>query len=268
VFSSRDFLRGAGAAFVIIAVATTAVATGCSDGDTVLGPGPLDPVVGGGEDDGIPGSGSIISETREVGSFDRIRFVSEGTVTVRFAAAESVMIEGDDNLMQYLETTVEAGTLVVETSESVDIAPTQPPQFTISAVDLVGIEFVGAGTLTADATAARTFDLAFVGVGELAIDDLTVDELRLTLDGVGTVRLGGTATKQVANVDGVAEYDGGDLATTSTELEVGGSTSTLVWATDELLVTGSGLAEVRYYGDPAVEADLIDSAIVTSLGSR
>ena len=253
------------AAVVVIAMA---LLHGCTSEEVTPGPGPLEPVGPVGEEEGIPGSGSIASEQREVASFDQIRFVSEGTVDVRFAPTESLAIEADDNLLQYLETSVVDGVLQIETTESVDIDPSQPPQFTIQVVDLSAIEFSGAGSMSVDSMSADAFDVVFAGAGNLSIDDLTVDELNLNLIGVGAVRLAGTARVQNAVVTGVVEYDGGDLATASTSVDAAGTTSTLVWVTDELTVDASDLAEVRYYGAPTTEIETRNSASVSPLGPR
>ncbi|MFZ0013452.1 MAG: DUF2807 domain-containing protein, partial [Acidimicrobiia bacterium] len=73
---------------------------------------------------GSTGSGNIVSETREVGSFDRIE-ISSGVaveIIVDRAAPAGVTSIYDDNLQDKILTEVEGGTLVIEIQGNV-IAP-------------------------------------------------------------------------------------------------------------------------------------------------
>ena len=79
-------------------------------------------------DNGIDGSGNIITESRAITeSFDKISSSSGVTVIVEQGSPNNIEVETDDNLMQYVITKVENGTLIVKiegninTMSSIDV---------------------------------------------------------------------------------------------------------------------------------------------------
>ena len=79
------------------------------DDDSTVGPvGPVGPV--GDDEDGIEGSGDVITETRDVAGFRRIVLVGEGNVIITQGDSESLEVTTDDNLMQYIETSLNGKT--------------------------------------------------------------------------------------------------------------------------------------------------------------
>ena len=64
--------------------------------------------------DGVEGSGNVITEKRTINeSFDKISASTGVTVIVEQGSPTDVEVETDDNLMQYVITKVENGTLIV-----------------------------------------------------------------------------------------------------------------------------------------------------------
>jgi len=61
------------------------------------------------------GSGNIVTETRNTGSFDAISVGGSFDVEVKMGDAVSVMVEADDNIMKYIETRVSGKTLKINT---------------------------------------------------------------------------------------------------------------------------------------------------------
>lgn len=61
------------------------------------------------------GSGNIITETRQTGNFEGLSVGGSFDVEVKIGPEVSVVVEADDNIMKYIETTVSGGTLRVRT---------------------------------------------------------------------------------------------------------------------------------------------------------
>jgi hypothetical protein len=55
------------------------------------------------------GSGNIVTEVRETGSFTGIRVSGGFEVELRHAGNEEVIVEADDNIIKYINTTVRKG---------------------------------------------------------------------------------------------------------------------------------------------------------------
>jgi len=68
--------------------------------------------------DSKSGSGNIVTETRNTGSFDGVSVSGNFNVEIKKGSKEQVIIEADDNLIKNIETTVTGGTLRIRTSDN------------------------------------------------------------------------------------------------------------------------------------------------------
>ena len=270
-FHARSDGNGRGLWFAILGIAGllgVLLLLGCSDDLPRRGPGPVGPVGPVVDESGIPGSGIVVSEPRSVSGVDAVAFATEGFVIIAVGGSETLSVEADDNLQQYLEVSVVDGLLTIATREGIDIVPSEPPVFHVEVEDLTAVGLMGAGTIAVDLIDAERFEIDLGGVGDITIGSVTVDELVADLTGVGTVTLAGNAGRQDLFVGGVTVYEGRDVASRVTAIEAGGSGRATVWVLESLDVTASGTASVEYYGTPSLSERLSASATVASLGAK
>ncbi len=260
----------------LLAVVATAIglALGACGPSTVdqVGPGsnvgPQGSVGPIGDEVGVPGSGNVTTETRAVGSFDRVVFESEGSVVLTQTGRASLSVTADDNLQELIDVVVDKSELTISTAVGADIAPTEPIVFQIEVVSLTAIELRGAGSVMIETLEASSTELTLTGTGDIAVADLRADELRVDLRGTGDIVLSGTTDGQIASVSGVGEYDAAELVTRIAQVEVLGLGKATVWVTDELSITASESGSVAFYGAPDVTQQVSDSGTVTPLGDR
>lgn len=251
----------------VILTSSLALVAACSD--SLEGPGPVGPVGPVGiDEEGIPGSGTITNEQRNVTVFDSLVFQSEGSVVVTQATAPSLTIEADDNLHEFLTVDVSDRTLTVATQPGTDIAPSESIVFLVGIVDPVRIELAGAGSITAAELTVGTVAIVLSGTGDISIDLLTADDLKVEHRGVGTIRLSGETEHQTFMGFGVGDYDGADLVSKTATVDASGSSAATVNVTDELQITVSESGAVSYYGPAVVEQSISDLGTITNLGAR
>ena len=70
----------------------------------------------------ITGSGNIISETRAIGNFNGISAAGGFNVEVKIGPVSEVIVEADDNVMKYIETTVSGNTLKIRLGDHINIS--------------------------------------------------------------------------------------------------------------------------------------------------
>ena len=271
-------------ALLLLAVCAIWMA-GCGSSIDEVGPGPVGPgdvgpgevgpgAVGPGEvgpvdaEAGQPGSGNIVTEPRTGLGFTRVLFESVGDVTVTRGAEHSIVVEADDNLLGYLETTVEEDILRVSTTENMDIAPSRSPQFRITMPEVSEVELSGVGNVDVDVVDSEIFSVALTGVGDITVGSVDVDLLLFDVSGVGNVTLEGKASEQRGVVHGPCQYLAEDLETERTMLQASGGSSTVIWVTVSLDVEAVDLADVAFYGSPDVSQTVGDLASITALGQR
>ncbi len=216
----------------------------------------------------IEGSGDVITESRDVSGFDRVVLAGEGRVVITVGASESLTIEADDNLMQYLETTVSGGALEIATSEGVDVDPSRGIVYRVGVAELTGVELLGGGAFEVDRVEADTFDVLLAGGGEISIDNLSAADLSVELLGGGDITLSGIVDVQSVVVAGAGGYNAGKLESSIANVDIPGSGEVTVWAVDELDVSITGVGSVDFFGNPVVGQQVTGTGSVTALGEK
>ena len=213
---------------------------------------------------GAPGSGKVISQTREVKPFTAISISYPAEVLIQQGKAELVKIEAEDNLIPQLSTEVKDGTLHVTnkvSSWSERVRPTQPVRITITVKNLRELDFSSAGSLRLVNLETDTLKVHLSGAGELAFEQLKAKELDCSLSGAGSFSVSGIADHLSLEVSGVGSFNGAALETITTDVQLSGVGSATVRVKDDLTAQVSGLGSVLYYGSPKLHTQ------VSGLGS-
>jgi hypothetical protein len=198
----------------------------------------------------VRGSGNIVTEPRTVSGFTALSFSGAGDLYITQEASESMSITIDDNLMEYVESSVQGSVLNIEFRDGVNLDPSNSIRYDIAVVELNNIIFSGAGSIQADSlnVVANTFDLSVSGVAECSI--------------VGTV------DQQNIAASGTLTYDAPDFQCTSATVDISGVGEITVWVSTFLDVTISGVGNVYYWGSPATDTEISGVGNVEKLGDK
>jgi hypothetical protein len=213
------------------------------------------------------GSGRVVEESRKVSSFTGISLYSDGQVT---NTLEALTIETDDNLMEYLETTVIDGILDIRVREStdVDLDPTNGIKFDITVADLDGVELHGAGTFDIGVLTTDRLELTINGAGDFSIGNLEANEVEVVLAGSGSIVLAGQVGTERLELLGAGDLDTSGMSAERVTVGLSGVGDVSVWATDQLDVIVAGIGDVGYYGNPSVTQLVTGSGTVSHKGNK
>lgn len=180
----------------------------------------------------IAGSGVEKKEARDVPAFEEIDLGGQAKVVVEVgAAAQTVEVSGDDNLVALVETKVKGKTLKIGWTAKRGADPKLPPVVKIGVPKLVAVEVSGAGSLEATGVVGPAFQADVSGAGRVVLVGAT-DALKASVSGAGNV-------------------DAAKLVAKRVEASVSGAGDVLVAPVDELKAGVSGAGSVRYVGAPA-----------------
>ena len=202
--------------FAVLLASVAALFSSCdSTVDLDAGPGPLGPVgpqgdIGPGVTaEEILGSGTVVVEERDVSGFDRIDLAGEGTVIVSLGDEFSLAIETDDNLLEYLETSVAGKTLTLATtgSGSFDLEPTASITWRIEAPAISGMTVSGAGSFDTRDLSGDQVEAMVNGTGDIRLADLDVSRFFGAVNGVGTVIASGDSSDVELFLEGIGDID-------------------------------------------------------------
>jgi hypothetical protein len=202
----------------------------------------------------VVGSGKTVSETREVSGFHAIQVSGGSEVDIVQGEEEGLVVEADENLIQYLESRVENGTLYlgVKNEDVLANLSFKVIKYHLKVKDLDSISLSGATNLDMASLTTTDLQMNLSGASSVTIDNLIADSLSLESSGASDVNLSGKCPEQVISIDGGGQYKASDLAGKTVRVDASGAAQLEVSASDTLDLNLSGASKVDYYGDPAV----------------
>lgn len=216
---------------------------------------------GSGLGGGIPGSGKIQMETREIVAFEAVSIEYPGAeITIQPGDKESVEIEADDNLLPQLSTEVLSGRLIiknVETDWKSIVNPSKPVKINITVKDLNEIEVsTPVGDVEVNDLQVNSLKLVLSGGAQIKINGLQVNLLDTDLSGAGSIQASGTAEKIKLILSGWGSFNATDLKSNTATIDLSGMGDATVQVEDELAATITGAGSIKYFGNPHVEQDV------------
>ena len=191
----------------------------------------------------IRGSGNVITLERVVGNFTSIQVNMGADLVLTQGNGEALTLEADDNLMEYIQTDVQNGRLVITTPNNTSITTTQTVRVYVTFDSLREVEIFGSSNITGE--------------------NLNLDALTIAFSGSGSTWLTGTVNDQTINIRGQATINNFDLTSRNVTVDISGNGTIHVNATDTLDVTVAGQGDVHYTGSPTVTENVSGSANIT-----
>jgi hypothetical protein len=216
----------------------------------------------------IQGSGTVVSEEREVSDFTSVSLEGIGDLEIIQGDVESLTIEAEDNIISKIESYVSGSTLHIGFERFINVIPTSGITYTLTVKDLNGIEVSGYGDVYIASLTTDRLEVEVSGGGRIAIDNLVAESLDVELSGAGDFELAGMVNQQEINLSGAGSYNAPDLQSSVAEIDISGAGSAQLWVTDELEVNLSGVGSLQYYGDAEVQQSISGIGKVIALGAH
>jgi len=238
-------------------------------------------------DSRVRGSGNVISEDRTVSEFNKVDKSGRGNLIIELGDEESLRVEAEDNLIEYVETRVSNRTLEISIRADIDMEPTEEILYYLTVKSLEAISVSGFGDVSIPAMEADRFSVdissfgglmignletgsLFVDInsfGGVNIENLNTEQLSVDISGTGDLVIhGGRVSKQDVNISSLGDYEASELASDETEVHISSLGSATVRVQDKLMVEISGKGAVHYYGDPVVDANVSGPGEVEQVG--
>jgi hypothetical protein len=113
----------------------------------------------------VEGSGTAASEERAPGEFSSVRFALPGVLVLEQGAPALVLVEGDDNILEHVNTEVRQGTLRIG-SGSTRLRPRTALRVVVRAPEFEAIESAGSGIVEAAGLRGAGLTLSVAGSGD------------------------------------------------------------------------------------------------------
>lgn len=202
--------------------------------------------------DQTTGSGNIVTETRKVGNFDAISVGGSFEVEVKMGDAISVVVEGDDNIMKYIETRVSGNTLKIETEDLHNYSDVHMKVF-VTVPSLSRISASGSAEVVADNILTSSNKLTFKASSSSSIRaEVNAPEIETDASSSAIISLTGKTKSHKTEASSSADIRTFGLLSENTTAHVSSSASIEVHASVNLNAKASSSGSIDYKGAAAV----------------
>lgn len=234
----------------------------------------------------ISGSANLIEEERQVSGITGVKLATTGKLTIKVGDKEELRIKADDNILEYIETDVNAGILEIKIRDFVSLRPMRPINYYLTVKELDEIIISSSGDIEAPNLKAQNFSVTISSSGDLVMGNLAADALEVRISSSGDMNMGnliadkidvnitssgnlditgGEVEEQNITISSSGNYRAGDLESTTATVNLSSSGSATMQVNDYLKAHLSSSGDVRYFGNPRVVATTSSSGDVEQI---
>ncbi len=200
---------------------------------------------------GVNGNGKVIKQDRKVGSFTAIDVSSAFKVYLTQGTTNSVIVEADENLMQYIEVRTEGNTLIVKSTKNIYHA--EKENIYITFTELNNIDVSGAVDIfTQGKISGQELSISTSGASDGEME-LAYNKVKISSSGASKLKLTGAAEDVSVDFSGASELHAYDYTVGSMDVEISGAGEAHVNVSKSLKASISGAGDIRYKGTPVID---------------
>ena len=198
----------------------------------------------------IEGNGNLKKETRSVGNFTGVASSGSWDVMVAYGESNSIQVEGDENLLEYIETSVEDGSLHIKAKKSVNLRSKHKITVYVSLTKLTNVSLSGSGDIIGEGKFQNegTTHFRLSGSGNIKMAFDKVKDVETSISGSGNIHLSGSTHSVSAHISGSGNADCSDLVSDDVSASISGSGNVKVFANKSIDAKIAGSGNVYYKG--------------------
>ncbi|HXB93557.1 MAG TPA: head GIN domain-containing protein [Puia sp.] len=198
----------------------------------------------------VHGNGNIRTEDRSVNDFKNVEVSGAAKVLVSQGDHPAVKIEGDENLLPYMEVEQMGDKITIHEKQGFHLLPSNDLKVYVTAPIFNSIEASGACDIIGQNKISNpeNLDLHVSGAGDIRME-IDAPRLGAEVSGSGSIYLKGQTKEVSLDLTGAGHAHCYDLLSESTKVEITGAGSAEVYASVRLDAEVSGAGEVKYKGN-------------------
>jgi hypothetical protein len=215
----------------------------------------------------IKGKGDVVTETRTLPACTAIDLAMSEDVYFTPDSVSSLSLEGQQNVLDVIETQVEGGTLVIRLKNNYVLGSHDPVKISVHAPGITRLAVSGSGVFRVVRPWNDGSLQSYIsGSGEIYLSDIEAGTFRADISGSGSIHgSAGKAGMLYTNISGSGGMQMEEIQADSVYATISGSGSMSLWAVKLLDATISGSGNIRYKGSPVVSTHISGSGSVKPL---
>ncbi|HPG12079.1 MAG TPA: head GIN domain-containing protein [Chitinophagaceae bacterium] len=214
--------------------------------------------------DRVKGNGSVKTENRQITDFTKVRVSGAIDLFIKQDSATSVSIVTDENLMEFIETINENGSLIIKPVQGYSLSGTNGIKVYVSSPVYNRFNASGACEIKGENKIYSDNPIKVDLSGSSHIEmDIKAPEVNADASGSCSVSLSGETRKLAIDGSGSTSVYCKDLKAENVEVGISGAGNAEVYASVDLNVRVSGSGSIRYWGNARVNQHISGSGSVT-----
>jgi hypothetical protein len=196
----------------------------------------------------VYGNKKLVTKEREVGSFNGLIVSSGINVYLKQGDKESIKVEADENLHEYILTEIESGILRVYTK--VNIKDSQVNKVFVTMKDIRSVKANSAGDVIGESPIkSDELEISASSAGDIKLE-VYVSGLNVDISSSGDVTLSGEADILDAGLSSAGDLNAYNLKVKEADISASSAGNADVNVTEKLKARSSSAGDIHYDGNP------------------
>jgi len=193
-------------------------------------------------------------DTRDLDDFTGIGFGVAGTLVLQQGNNFSVVLEGDEDYLEEIATTVKNDKLIISHDRWMSFGNKKVTIY-VTMPEIEELNVSGSGNIIAEKSIrAEELGLAVSGSGNIKMDNLNAESIECRISGSGSLELDGSAEECGLTISGSGKYRGEGFRLKTMDVSISGSGTCRTMVEEDLEARVSGSGDIYYSGSPNVDA--------------
>jgi len=193
----------------------------------------------------ITGNGQIKKETRNVAAFTAVAAQGSFEIEITYGNSKNIEIEADENLLPYIETTVENGKLTIKQKNHINLKSRSKIIAHVPMTKITLLQLSGSGNIRGEGAFSNDgkTEIGLSGSGNIELAFDSFKDLDLALSGSGNMKFKSGKTGSIsAKVSGSGNIDCSNISSNEADIQISGSGNMKINAknTIDAKIAGSG----------------------------
>lgn len=196
----------------------------------------------------VRGNGKVVTETRTAGTFTGIRVSSGVDVYLKQGSDESLTVEADENLHEYIITDVRDGILHVYNDANVLHAERERVYVTMKEIN--SVKTTSAGDVVGQSPVKTDrLELSASSAGDIKLE-VYAKEIKINISSSGDMTLNGEADMLEADLSSAGDLNAYDLKVREADVSASSAGNADVNVSEKITARASSAGDVNYMGNP------------------
>jgi len=196
----------------------------------------------------VNGNGNVVTKERKTEQFTGIKVSSGIDVYLKQGNNESVTVEADENLHEYIITEVRSGVLNVYTDANIREA--ERTRVYVTTKEINSVKASSAGDVFGETPVkTETLDLSVSSAGDIKLE-VYAKEIEIDISSSGDMTLSGEADLLDADLSSAGDLNAYDLTVREADISVSSAGNADITVTENLSARASSAGDINYKGNP------------------